>query len=204
MLEELFNKYGCDKASKHKYHLIYERDFEEIRNEPINLLEIGVFRGDSMRAWLDYFPNATIYGIDLFTRVKPEDIDVLENPRVKWLQGDSTKPEIREAIMKAWPRIRFDVIIDDGLHTPGANRKTFDNIFPVCKKIGAYYIEDVWALDRMNPSQLKNPWLRRDAHTYTPQEWNTFLQTIEMYSVSRYDHRIITGQPDSYIIKVRP
>lgn len=78
MLEELFNKYGCDKAVKHNYHTVYEPEFDTIRNESINILEVGVFKGDSVRAWLEFFPNATIYGIDIFTRVKPEDIDVLQ------------------------------------------------------------------------------------------------------------------------------
>lgn len=202
MLQNLFNKYNCDKSSKHKYHLIYERDFEKLRNDPINILEIGIFKGDSIKAWLDYFPNATIFGIDLFTRITPEDIDILNHPRVKWLQGDSTKIEIKEKIMLAWPDITFDIIIDDGLHTPYANRETFNNIFPMCKKNGFYYIEDVWPLDIMTLIQMQHHWLHRDNHTYTLLEWNKFIQTIEKYFVTRYDNRELSGQPDSYIIKV--
>jgi hypothetical protein len=114
MLQNLFDKYQCDKSSKHSYHTVYEKEFEAIREEPINFLEIGVFKGQSLQAWLDYFPNATFYGIDIFTRVDPKDIPVLQNKRVKWIRADSTKTNIRELIPTVWSDIEFDIILDDG------------------------------------------------------------------------------------------
>ena len=89
-LKDLFALHGSDKASKHKYDIVYEKYMSHRRDEKINLLEIGVFKGDSIKVWLDYFPNATIYGVDIFVRIKPEDIKILTNPRVKWAKCDST------------------------------------------------------------------------------------------------------------------
>ena len=161
MLDTLFNKYGCDKAKKHHYHTVYEPEFDSLRNEPINILEVGVFKGDSIRAWLDYFPNATIYGIDLFKRVSVKDIDVLHDDRVKFIKADSTNIGVRSQIKKYWPRIRFDIIIDDGLHTPDANAKTLHNLYPLLKKNGRYYVEDVWPIDIMTTAQMDHWWIKK-------------------------------------------
>lgn len=203
MLEELFNRYGCDKAVKHNYHTVYEPEFDTIRNEAINILEVGVFKGDSVRAWLEFFPNATIYGIDIFTRVKPEDIDVLQHERVKWLKADSTNIAVREQIKKEWPRIRFDIIIDDGLHTPDANAKTLHNLFPLMKKNGKFYVEDVWPLDIMTTEEMQHHWVRKHPDRYNILEMNKFTAQISDKSIKRFDLRKSTGEPDSYIIRVQ-
>ena len=203
MLEELFNKYGCDKAVKHNYHTVYEPEFDTIRNESINILEVGVFKGDSVRAWLEFFPNATIYGIDIFTRVKPEDIDVLQHERVKWLKADSTNIAVRDQIKKEWPRIRFDIIIDDGLHTPDANAKTLHNLFPLMKKNGKFYVEDVWPLDIMTTEEMQHHWVRKHPERYNILEMNKFTAQISDKSIKRFDLRKSTGEPDSYIIRIQ-
>ena len=203
MLEELFNRYGCDKAVKHNYHTVYEPEFDTIRNESINILEVGVFKGDSVRAWLEFFPNATIYGIDIFTRVKPEDIDVLQHERVKWLKADSTNIAVRDQIKKEWPRIRFDIIIDDGLHTPDANAKTLHNLFPLMKKTGRFYVEDVWPLDIMTTKEMGHWWVKKHPERYNILEMNKFTKEIEGKDVKRFDLRARSGQPDSYIIRVK-
>lgn len=203
MLEELFNQHGCDKASKHKYHTVYEPDFEPLRNKEINILEIGIFKGDSIKVWLDYFPKATIYGIDIFTRITSKDIEVLNHDRVKWLKADSTSYSVVNSIKKEWPRIRFDIIIDDGLHTPDANTKTLNNLYPFLKKQGKYYIEDVWPLDIMTAKQLEHPWITNKSPSYNMLEMNKFLKSIEDKHHKRFDLRSISGEPDSYIVRVQ-
>lgn len=203
MLDTLFNKYGCDKAKKHHYHTVYEPEFDSLRNEPINILEVGVFKGDSIRAWLDYFPNATIYGIDLFKRVSIEDIDVLHDDRVKFIKADSTNIGVRSQIKKYWPRIRFDIIIDDGLHTPDANAKTLHNLYPLLKKNGRYYVEDVWPIDIMTTAQMDHWWIKKHPDRYNILEMNKFTREIEDKDVKRFDLRKLSGQPDSYIIRVQ-
>lgn len=203
MLEELFNKYGCDKASKHLYHTVYEKEFDSIRNEAINILEVGVFKGDSVRAWLEYFPNATIYGVDVFTRVSPREIDVLQHKRVKWLKADSTNIAVRDQIKKEWPRIRFDVIIDDGLHTPAANAKTLHNLYPLLKKDGRFYIEDVWPIDVMTTSEMNHWWIQKYPERYNILEQNKLTRELESKQTERFDLRPFSNQPDSYIIRVQ-
>ena len=204
MLKELFNKYGCDKAKKHHYHTVYQPEFEPLQTEPINILEVGVFKGESASVWIDFFPNATVYGLDIFVRVSAEDIPILQHPRVKWLKGDSTHPSVSGAIQKAWPDVQFDIIIDDGLHTPEANAQTFRNLFPFVKSTGSYYVEDVWPLDIASQKDLKHHWLQKSPDIYNMLKMNMFLNEIDDKQVERFDLRHLSGQGDSYIIKVQP
>lgn len=202
MLKELFNKYGCDKARKHHYNLVYEAEFAAIREQHLAILEVGVFKGESTQAWVDYFPNAKIYGLDVFTRVPMSDIAILKHPRVEAIRGSSIDITITEEIRKKWPGIEFDIIIDDGLHTPRANGDTFKHLFPLLKQGGAYYVEDIWPLDKMTMTEMKHPWIQKYPDRYSPLEMEYFLGAVEKYNVSRFDNRKLSGEGDSYIIKV--
>lgn len=201
-LRDMFNEAGCDKAEKHSYDKIYDPEFSSVREDKINILEVGIFKGDSIKAWLEYFPNATIYGIDIFTRIKTEDIEVLKDPRVKWLKADSTNASIATKIKSEWPRIRFDIIIDDGLHTPEANAKTLENLYPLLKKNGRYYVEDVFPFDIMTTEEWNHPWVKKHPDRYNPLKWSIFERQIQDKKVTRFDNRKLSGEPDSYIIKV--
>ena len=144
-----------------------------------------------------------MYGLDIFVRVSAEDIPILQHPRVKWLKGDSTHPSVSGAIQKAWPDVQFDIIIDDGLHTPEANAQTFKNLFPFVKSTGSYYVEDVWPLDIANQKELQHYWLQKSPDIYNMLKMNMFLNQIDDKRVERFDLRKLSGQGDSYIIKVQ-
>ena len=44
---------------------IYSNYFKDYRDKEINLLEIGVDKGDSLKIWRKYFTKAKICGIDI-------------------------------------------------------------------------------------------------------------------------------------------
>jgi hypothetical protein len=137
-MRKVFDKYRCDKGSRHGYERVYEPVFAPIRTQAFTLLEIGVFRGASLAAWADYFPNATLIGVDTFQRVPPGEVAILKHPRVRWFQMDSTE----EA-----PSIPLvDFIIDDGCHTPEAQFATYHNYRHLLKPGGRYFIEDAPSL----------------------------------------------------------
>lgn len=197
---ELFEKYGCEKIW-HRYNELYQPDFEPLREKPINILEVGTFRGESVNVWLEYFTEAKIYTIDTFERVHPEDLPMLDNPRVTHAKLDSTAKECNDYFKNL--NIKFDFIIDDGLHTPDAQRKTFENLIEFTD---TYYIEDVWNLEKIN---MKHPEIVRwfeskwspDVQEFTKEKYNRLLDTISKYKVTHYDWRTKKRQ-DSYILKV--
>ena len=198
-----FDNNDCDKATKHWYHQVYGPEFECLRDKEINLLEIGVFKGDSLRAWVDFFPNANIYGIDIFQRIAIDDIDILEHERVKWMKLDSTHIASTGRMQREWPGVKFDIIIDDGLHTPEGNAQTFNAISPLLKKGGAYYVEDVWPFDVMTTKEWGHYYIKNRGDRYNMGKWQIFEKAIAGRKIERFDNRRLTGQPDSYIIKVQ-
>jgi cephalosporin hydroxylase len=135
VLRKIFDKHGCDKGKRHGYEKVYEPALSQIREQPITLLEIGVFRGASLAAWAEYLPYATLIGLDTFERVQPGKIP--EHPRVTLVQADST-----EGVPDVLKGFRFDIIIDDGCHDPEAQLKTLENFLPLLKGGGRYFIED--------------------------------------------------------------
>ena len=202
MLKELLQKYKCDKSSKHSYELCYEKHFLPVKNEPINILEIGIFKGESMKVWLEYFPNATVYGIDIFQRIKENELPILKNPRVKYLKLDSISEQAKQIITENWGDIKFDFIIDDGLHTPVANRLTFLNFINFLKNDGVFFIEDVYPIDKM---EKPHPWFKQSGRIeqYTLKQYQKFIETLQSFNVTHIDNRKITKQPDSYIIEIQ-
>ena len=203
MLKELFDKYGCDKGTgKHHYHKEYEPYMEPVRNDPINLLEIGTYLGASTRAFHEYFPNGTIYTIDIFARTTPKDLNILKSGRVEWLKWDSTDASLGKKIKEQWGDVKFDFIIDDGAHWPEANRLTFENCIPFMKEDGTYFVEDVWPMHKMSQAELSNPWLVRLSERYDMLKHMRFMTALDSYNTTHYDRRYETKCGDTYIIAI--
>ena len=210
-LRRLFDRWNCDKGSKHSYERCYEQFFEPLKDKKINILEVGIYKGHSLEVFKDYFSDAQIYGIDIFTRITPNQISTFLNKNVHWAMCDSTDPSCVSEITKTFGKdTKFDIIIDDGLHEPEANAKTLKNLWPLLKPDGIYFVEDVWPLDIMKTADIKsNPWLRRQRDIYNDSTYNMFLKELENKHVERFDLRVPSTSVghefengDSYIFKV--
>lgn len=201
-LEECLNYHESDKSKKHGYHQLYESYFSQRKNDYIHLLEVGIFNGNSIQAWLDYFPNAIIYGIDIFERIRPEDISILKHPRVKWIEADSTSETVLDKIFSEWGMPSFDFIIDDGLHTPEGNMKTFSNLIYTLDSMGTYFIEDVFRLDIFDSAELAHPWILKNRKDLNIEKYKEFLSVLEEYDYEFYDNRESSGELDSVICRV--
>lgn len=191
----LFDKYKCDKGSlKHRYDRVYETALKPLRDKEFDILEIGIFKGNSIEALVEYAPQARVLGLDTFQRIDPEDISILKHPNVEWLKCDSTQPITLQR--------KFDIIIDDGLHTHEAQRKTFENFFPLLKDDGVYFIEDVWPFDIMSAADKQHPWLKRNPTDWNDVDYAKLIETISPHTVTFHDIRK-GHQPDTFIIEIR-
>jgi len=178
-LDELFRTVGCRKWM-HGYGTVYSKVLQDFRSDPIRMLEIGVWQGASLWAWLEYFPRAELVGLDTFQRCDPETLPVLQHPRVSWVKADSRVPiDLGD----------FDVIIDDGLHTHAAQLATYK---VVGHRAGRYFIEDVWPFDRMTKAQKRHKWLQQDG--FSDSEYAALIEALP--SPRFYDLRK-TYRPDS-------
>ena len=66
LVNELESPAGIDRRwffQKSHWNAVpmYENFFSDIRDTALNVLEIGVCDGGSIKLWHDYFPNAQIY-----------------------------------------------------------------------------------------------------------------------------------------------
>lgn len=137
--DQLCIKHNCDKGKLangvgHNYGRHFEEILEPLRDKPIRLLEIGVGGGKSIRVWLDYFthPHAKIVGVD-------KDAVDQSRDRYEFVQANQTNPASLQPLM-AWA---YDVIIDDGSHTPDGTITAFEMLWPFVKRGGYYVIEDL-------------------------------------------------------------
>ena len=64
-LTEIGLRTKTDKAYFHLFTEFYNDYFETFLGRPINILEIGIAEGGSILMMREFFPNATIYAIDI-------------------------------------------------------------------------------------------------------------------------------------------
>lgn len=134
------SKYGTsDKVSTHGYHRFYDPLILPWQQDSFKMLEIGVERGSSIRTWLDYFPNAYIYGLDIGPTVGVE----LSGERHTIFIGDqSNQPFLQSCLNSIGEKLR--IIIDDGSHVPHHQLTTFNLLFKHGLEPGGLYIlEDI-------------------------------------------------------------
>jgi 23S rRNA U2552 (ribose-2'-O)-methylase RlmE/FtsJ len=116
---------------------VYGRLLAEFQQQPIALLELGVYHGASMRIWREYFPRATIVGIDI------EPIRLPDLPNVRIVQGDQAEPECLDRAIAAIGGSLFDIIIDDASHLGVKSKASFEHLFVHgLKPSGLYFVED--------------------------------------------------------------
>jgi Tetratricopeptide repeat len=126
---------GTNKGSTGQGYLnSYEDLLRPLRHENFTLLEIGVFDGASLRMWKNYFPNASIVGID----VNPQCVKYSED-RISVEIGSQDDPELLDRVMR---RHRPSVVLDDGSHFAHHILTSFERIFPSLEDGGLYIIED--------------------------------------------------------------
>ena len=138
---ELFRIFSADQ-NVHKWHHyfdIYTRHFEQYRNRPIRMLEIGVFRGGSLRMWKQYFhPDSTIVGIDIDKSCQAHEI---ADQNVFVRIGSQADPNFLAEVNGEFGP--FDIILDDGSHKTHHQIVSFGALFrSALKDGGCYMVED--------------------------------------------------------------
>jgi hypothetical protein len=135
LLTELGTKYNTDKANYHRFTQFYNSYFNQKRYEAKLVMEIGVLNGGSLKMWEEYFPNATIIGVDNQNKKQ------YEQGRIKIHQADQEYPDSLVEVAKQYGQ--FDIIIDDGSHLIPHQYQTLGALFPYVKINGYYVLEDL-------------------------------------------------------------
>lgn len=136
----------------HSYGEFYQQVLGPLQNS-IRLLEIGVSSGGSLDLWRNYFDCYDLWAIDYAPawhtpRPFQQGIEADPDCHTLW-RKNSFLAETYESI----PGF-FDVVIDDGDHTPEGQVKTFTHAYGKLAPGGLYVIEDVMS-PRLVPGIIK-------------------------------------------------
>jgi hypothetical protein len=155
-LTSIADRHRTDKGSLdgdcHLYTELYSACFESFRLDPFNLLELGLLRSPnsdeekyplsrlvdrtpSVDMWLEYFPNAGVFGFDL------ADFSTLRKPRFTFVRGDLSSDSDVDQLASSIPNPR--IIIDDASHASFHQQRAFLKLFPMVEPGGFYVIEDL-------------------------------------------------------------
>lgn len=136
-LDALARRHGTDKhTSHHRFTPIYEELLRGRREMPMKLLEIGIYKGASLRMWKDYLPACQIVGVD----VDPVAM-AHEDERIKVYIGDQANRGFLEQIAQS--EGPFDFVVDDGGHRAVQQKTSLRALWSHVKPGGIYVIEDI-------------------------------------------------------------
>ena len=175
-LSELFKRYGSDKSTPHKYYKIYNCLLKRL-GEPKKILEIGLgtnnvdivstmgkggMPGASLRAFRDFTANAQVFGADFDSRI------LFTEARIETYFVDQTNvntfTELSQNVGSD-----FDLMIDDGLHSPHANLNSLHFFLQNIKVGGFAVVEDI--------DLLAKPFWDVVGHLIQPTYLSTFINT---------------------------
>lgn len=171
-LGHILGRNYSDKSTTHNYYILYSYILNTLgRNNALNVLEIGLGTnnpslvstmggggrpGASLYSWRDYLPNSQIYGADI-------DKDILfQCDRIKTHPVDQLDMNTFNVMQESFG-VKYDMIIDDGLHSIGANINTLlfglknvkDNGWVIIEDIAFKNVDNWYPIDyilRQNPN----------------------------------------------------
>lgn len=145
-LDDIGIKCHTDKCGMaHNYLDKYEFFLRSFRDQPIRLLELGVFQGASLRMWKTYFPRGEIFGVDI-----GEDVGKYEEERIHIIQADLSNA----AQLTRLGEIQPQIIIDDASHIVSHQILALFTLFEILPHGGVYIVEDLET--SLNPEQFED------------------------------------------------
>lgn len=199
-LDILSEKYRLDKnivSGCHNYIPGYNSLFNNIRYDVKTVLEIGIgsvengqmsgvvangYRtGNSLKCWNEYFPNASIYGIDIYEH-KELNTDKIQTIVANQYSANDLKNVID--IVKQ----PLDIVIDDGSHSGIHQVFSFMFLYKYVSPNGIYVIEDI------QPENIEG---FKDLSIF-PEDFRVIINNE--FNVKCFDTRMTIGRFDDFMI----
>lgn len=149
-ISSTFNGFGSDKSESGLTPL-YQILLGSLPDDA-NLLEIGIGTnnpglissmgkygkpGASLFAYNELVDDCNIFGVDIDPNI------IFSFGSIKTTVADQTLPSSLMGLPAKFDVDSFDLIIDDGLHSPGANLNSLAFALKYCKPGGLIWIEDI-------------------------------------------------------------
>jgi hypothetical protein len=125
------------KVQAHGYAKFYDNYFKNIKNEKLNILEIGSFYGNASASLFFYFRNSFLYAADIFP-----DLFRYKSKRVtSFFVNSSEEDSIKNDIIAK--KIEFNIIIEDASHSFKDQIISLFLLFKSLKSEGLFIIEEL-------------------------------------------------------------
>lgn len=124
-----------DKNTIHSYTEVYDQLFTPKKHSATEILEIGVLHGGSILTWRDFFPNATITGLDIHNKFPQHEL----SDRIRIKIRNAYTPEVVSELSDR----KYDIMVDDGPHTLESMLYFVRHYLPLLKDDGILVIEDI-------------------------------------------------------------
>jgi hypothetical protein len=181
-LQAIGARHGTDKAGG--LLTIYETFLHPLREKEVAVLEIGVYRGASLRTWRDYFQYGRVYGID----IRPE-AEVHADDRIKVFIGSQADTAFLNGVAdESGP---LDVIVDDGSHRAHDQIASLLHLWACVKPGGFYIVEDTHAsylsqfdMSYRNPASAIE--LLKGVVDDIHNQWHTHPTTLEHLEAAHF------------------
>lgn len=165
-LKELFwskgyGYYPTDKDTHHAYLSIYSELFCKWEKKSINILEVGTWKGGSMKLFEQYFVNANIIGYDIIA------------PEVKLHRAQVIVKDFYSIDPDKLPT--FHIAIDDGPHDVESQLKFVRMVYPKMVKGGILIVEDVRPNLQSRFDALNIPYTIMEFRPYTDEDDDRIL-----------------------------
>jgi hypothetical protein len=180
-LEEIVDNSRTDKNTIHSYLPLYQNLLINKKETAKNVLEIGIYKGGSIKLWNDFFTNANVYGLDIM------------NSDYVWEGIKNNKKIILHTSIDAYnndffinnflnKNIRCDFMLDDGPHSLESMVQFIKLYSQIMTDDGILIIEDVQSWD----------WI--DILKYVvPENLKQFIEIYDLRSnKDRYDDIVFT------------
>ncbi len=136
----LLGGYCTDKYQLGYYEHFYEKQFKSYIKSPINILEIGIRGGGSIKIWKEYFhPDSNVYGGEI------ENFSPIDNTTCYQLDMYS------QEALNLFEDSYFDIVIDDGPHTYESFEMVITKYYSKLKDKGILVVEDIVNENWVNP-----------------------------------------------------
>jgi hypothetical protein len=180
-LVDLVDNGRTDKNTVHSYLPLYDSLFSRLRQKAVNVLEIGIQTGGSIKLWRDYFDNATVYAMDIIPLSSVWPL-LLDDPRIK-IHASTDAYDINffnETFVK--PNLKFDMLLDDGPHTLESMEFFISQFSSLLSDDGILVVEDVQSWD----------WLPH-LEAVVPPELKQYIKIYDLRpNKGRYDDIVFT------------
>ena len=187
MLTDFCDNTLTDKNTIHSNLEVYETLFQQKKFTAKQILEIGIGpiphqNGGSICMWSMYFPNADIHACDVIP-IDHVNGYLINHPRVYLHTSNNAYNTNFVTNTFLNKNMKFDILIDDGMHSLGSMISFIRLYLPLLKDDGILVIEDVQDIYWIN-----------HLREVTPNEYKPYIEV--------YDRRDIKGRYDDIMFVI--